>query len=337
VLTNLLPGLRDLRAPLSAGFIWLFGIWLLAWPDVNDSDSELVKSVLALKDAVSPAGVGAALAFVAYLLGSASESVLGGAVGLALRVWPDARRAVLMSGASEAAIEEVAVDAAWESSRRLRARDINERAAFGTLSFTDVVESVARSRDQLNADFERALAQGEHRRARALDEWERGVSELLPVNAAEHIRAWFLSRPEDEDWFYIPVGVRLKPVLEREMDQMRTRLLVDQPGLFSKVDRLRAEAEFRGAIALPLAFLACVVAFDTEEWWIGVAILALVVPLLTQALRRSRESTDALMEALRTGKVGSPTLDRVRALGTDQWVKDVWGPDGPPQASSPRR
>jgi hypothetical protein len=38
VLTSLLPGLRELRAPLSAGVLWLLAIWFLAEPSVPDAE-----------------------------------------------------------------------------------------------------------------------------------------------------------------------------------------------------------------------------------------------------------------------------------------------------------
>ena len=50
MLVNLLPGLRDLRAPLSAGFIWLLGIWLLVEPGLRGDDSKLTTSLEALVD-----------------------------------------------------------------------------------------------------------------------------------------------------------------------------------------------------------------------------------------------------------------------------------------------
>jgi hypothetical protein len=72
MLLNLLPGLRDLRAPLAAGYLWLTAGWLYFAPrlpnSVNDAQGVL-KDVYRIVNASSPVAVATALTFVAYILG----------------------------------------------------------------------------------------------------------------------------------------------------------------------------------------------------------------------------------------------------------------------------
>ena len=78
--SKLLPGLRDLRAPLAAGSIWLLAIWLaMDWtpPDAAHATG-IWRNLSELDGVVGAVGRGAALAFGVYLLGSISEAVISG-------------------------------------------------------------------------------------------------------------------------------------------------------------------------------------------------------------------------------------------------------------------
>ncbi|MFJ8957715.1 hypothetical protein ACIRJL_10540 [Streptomyces sp. NPDC102383] len=72
MLANLLPGLRDVRAPLSAGCIWLLTLWLVFEDRVPTQQRArgLWASLYRLGDVVGPAGVLASGAFLAYLIGA---------------------------------------------------------------------------------------------------------------------------------------------------------------------------------------------------------------------------------------------------------------------------
>ena len=69
MLTSLLPGLRQLRAPLAAGYLWLIAIWLI-WS--HPARAGMWGGWQALRDVrgqVSPLGKGVALTFAAYVVG----------------------------------------------------------------------------------------------------------------------------------------------------------------------------------------------------------------------------------------------------------------------------
>ena len=71
VLTSLLPGLREVRGPLTSGFVWLLVLWT-AFPDVV-ADLAASKPLADLNRVVPFLGEGAAfsvLTFVAYLIGA---------------------------------------------------------------------------------------------------------------------------------------------------------------------------------------------------------------------------------------------------------------------------
>jgi glycosyltransferase involved in cell wall biosynthesis len=69
VLANLLPGLRELRAPLAAGYVWLLAGWIALEPHVDSDDSRVFSSLLELGDVASAIGLGVATSFAAYLVG----------------------------------------------------------------------------------------------------------------------------------------------------------------------------------------------------------------------------------------------------------------------------
>jgi len=72
VLANLLPGLRDVRAPLATGCIWLLTLWLLVEDRVPTPRKAhgVWASLYRLGELLGPAGVLAAGAFLAYLIGA---------------------------------------------------------------------------------------------------------------------------------------------------------------------------------------------------------------------------------------------------------------------------
>ncbi|MDJ0466791.1 hypothetical protein [Streptomyces sp. H27-C3] len=72
MLANLLPGLRDVRAPLSAGCIWLLTLWLLLGDRVPTEQQArgVWASLYRLGGLIGPAGILASGSFLAYLIGA---------------------------------------------------------------------------------------------------------------------------------------------------------------------------------------------------------------------------------------------------------------------------
>jgi hypothetical protein len=73
LLANLLPGIRDLRGPLTVGYMWLLNLWLLFADDVpreRPSNNDVVAKLFDLGNLVGATVVLAAVSFVAYMIGS---------------------------------------------------------------------------------------------------------------------------------------------------------------------------------------------------------------------------------------------------------------------------
>jgi hypothetical protein len=99
-----------------------------------------------------------------------------------------------------------------------------------------------------------------------------------------------------------------------EGDNLRTRALLDNPGLFARVDQLEAEADFRRALGPALWALAVVLAFRAS-WWAVVPPLVLGGLLMLQGAQRRYQASASLVDAL--PRLGSPTLDYLKGEGPD--------------------
>jgi hypothetical protein len=90
---------------------------------------------------------------------------------------------------------------------------------------------------------------------------------------------------------------------------VRTRLIHESPDTVSEYDRLRAEADFRSAIVLPLLAIIILFAFEISWHW-GLAAGLLLI-LLGTARQKRREAGDILADAL--GIVDAPCIGAARA------------------------
>jgi len=75
ILANALPGFRDLRAPLIAGYIWLLFAWLIAQPDLDHQSTGLGGSLYDLAQRTGPLWIAAAVGVAAYLIGAVSQAI----------------------------------------------------------------------------------------------------------------------------------------------------------------------------------------------------------------------------------------------------------------------
>jgi hypothetical protein len=83
LLMNLLPGLRDLRAPLAAGYLWLTAGWLYFAPQLPASVDEadgVLKDIYRVIEASGPVAAAAGLSFAAYIIGILSTGLLTGPI-----------------------------------------------------------------------------------------------------------------------------------------------------------------------------------------------------------------------------------------------------------------
>jgi hypothetical protein len=78
VLSAILPGARQVRAPLAAGATWLLTIWLAIEPGLGEPNKAtgIYASLVRLSDATGTTVVLAVIGFLAYMLGSVTTSAV---------------------------------------------------------------------------------------------------------------------------------------------------------------------------------------------------------------------------------------------------------------------
>ncbi len=233
-LGSLLPGLREVRAPLAAGYLWLLALWLFYGGDNPDrSDARgLIERLYELEGLVSEIGLAVAVSFLAYLVGTLTE---------------------------------------WGTTAAMR---------------TQIARRMEWFDEYLRFQAETALME--------LDVDRDLIQERLQVVFDEKF-----STSERRD----------------ELAAIRTALMVDHPLLHDDYDRLRAEAEFRLAIVLPLTWLVAILGlhFDSAFFWGFAAIVALAA----QGTHYERRATAALIQSVVSDKVTPQYVEhQVRELST---------------------
>ena len=76
ILASALPGFRDLRAPIVAGYMWLLFAWLWVNPDLDHpSETGLSGTIYDLFQRIGPIWIAIAAGVLAYLMGSVSQDL----------------------------------------------------------------------------------------------------------------------------------------------------------------------------------------------------------------------------------------------------------------------
>jgi hypothetical protein len=319
-IANLLPGIRELRAPLAAGYLWLIAAWFLLHDSVptEHEASGLLADAYDLADAVGRVGVAAAVAFVAYLIGSLSlwisaslESVGGPVAGVSVPGRKRIREFVLPVDAERYPEAPHRLDSSrdgWYPAYDFRWVD---RIGFR-------LSEAGRNALQRAVDTTYQALLG-HCRAEKLAELFR--AEDIDVNLSDIVPAFMQEADEARstaERLYTDVEGRnefirnmgLPLYVYTEFDKIELRLLTDSPSLYAAIDRKRAESEFRLAITPPLFVLAIFFSWSWSAWWIFVLpVLALIY---ADGMRRTREANDLDADALQLGRVEAPTLERLK-------------------------
>ena len=282
MLAHLLPGIREVRAPLAAGYLWLLALWVAlepVLPDERDATG-VVESLYRLADGLSAVGVGVAVSFAAYLVGSLSISLFG----LPLGKWHGRRD-----------LSAQARDALAELARATR----SELERILSISGVDVEQLL----DESRVIAEVALPGGNRKIL-----YKRRRRGRRP-----HPRGPGSAQPRD---FEAEQQGRIAFAVTRELDVIATtRLLGRDQELYSAIDRLRAETEFRRAIVPPIVFGGLAVGLRVPgPWWllVGVVTLALAAGLMVDSIALQRRVNDLLLDVLTDNRVQSPILDRLR-------------------------
>ena len=284
MLTGLLPGLRELRAPLSAGFLWLLALWFASEPllPAASESSGAFASAYRLSDVVSAVGLGAALAFAAYLLGSLSVFVFSGVLRSLMSTsespsrWrvdtltPRARRCLRMVGS--------------DSREKL-----GDALGLSRVTITDLVQDAS-------------VAVGGY-----------GVEELESFGPSKTPTVGPGGPAPPAPEIVAEKSIRARVVADLH-DILDVRLLGRDAELYSRLDRADAEVSFRLAVVPPVVGLAAVLAFRLSAPAMLLVILAGVAcsaGLSFDAVRQQRRWHELVLAVLADGRVTSPSIDRL--------------------------
>jgi hypothetical protein len=238
VLGSLLPGVRDVRAPLAAGYTWLLVAWLLYGSDASQNPTGVALDLKRLHDTVSSAGAAVALSFVAYMIGVFSIAATG-ALGRQLTAWA---RPSWFSGSAPGTANALEIVVAPQLDEMVAALSLpgrdDSRPVYEQLA--DLVEPIARRpaqgrvyeavRDAVADEFEQMGRQlvgrepelfGEYDRLRAESELRTGL--VLPGMALGATLAWVGSG----GWRAVGVAVAVAAVLLVFLAKSRSHDAID--------------------------------------------------------------------------------------------------------------
>jgi hypothetical protein len=288
VLSSLLPGLRDLRAPLAAGYIWIFDLWLLFGDDFpTEADATGVfASLYRLGELIPQLGIGIAISFVAYIVGVLFASLSNRLLFAWRRIGPY-------------------IETSRKASRR-RPRSPSKLSYRVKEFFLLLFFSLG--------DYEYRM----HLRRSLREIVEQ--SGLPPPELSRYLRRSgvidqsFVEREIEDPKLYKNPEV-WGPLFERNLDNdrevLRARLMAEQEMLYGEFDRYKSEAEFRSSISIPLSTLIGTMAFLAHPAW---SLLMVVVAWLwLQAARLEDRADLALVSGVTAGKIESPTLQAIES------------------------
>jgi hypothetical protein len=305
VWTTLLPGLRELRAPLAAGYLWLLAGALALAPTIrtHHRTSAVIAEGYRIADSLGKPGLLVAATFTAYVLGILSMAL---------------RRPLLR---------------AYEV--------ITERARFkivlNTISPSGALYGavVNKFAEQFGADS--AIQQdAEDRLSRLLRTLphEPGERVRVPTSASDYPLSnnpyvWLITHEPHESiqlalrndiyrTFLLTLLINVEGYVLDIVHESQTapaRLLGKEPDLYNAYDRCVGESDFRIALALPLFGLIGALVYRGGPWWLF--LLPLPVLLISLGYVSVIEAKEMLAAAMATERLESPSLARIAREPTD--------------------
>ncbi|MGI5155864.1 hypothetical protein [Microbispora sp. CA-102843] len=298
MLANLLPGIREIRAPLAAGYLWLSLIWL-TWArnlPLKADATGLLADLYTLAGAVGLPAVSVAVSFAAYLIGVLSVSR---SMWFAFIMPLPPRYARPRSSSS---LRDLLFDLSIGSPSRFkyRRRGVQIWSKLSTRHITDAKPYLA------------------------VSAWHRIIM-LLAMKGILPLERWtYLTHPrlanrqdaipvtkEVLDRLDLMIGV-----IHREMALTPARLLGTETEVYNAYDRAKAEAEFRIGVTAPLLGLAIGTGW-TVNLLAGLVMLGASALLFASGIRRLDEADHLLLEALRArgGRLGKGALTFLKEYG----------------------
>jgi hypothetical protein len=302
MLATLLPGLRELRAPLAAGYLWLVSAWFILAPKISSSiwnTKGVWQDAYRLGEFFGRPGILVAATFTAYVIGILTERLAR------LLVWPVGlvRDAVLPGGRTYGILQDAVLDTLvrrYHESQEFRTA-VRQHLDVATLAGIFVNLPRFWSGDLATA---KALEEAMKREASLDDPVVSETTEEVLANAARRDN-------ELRTVLYFTINLRYyADSLNENLYLIPARLVGKEQEIYERWDRLRAESEFRLSIAPPLAAMAIILANRLNPLW-----LLLIVPsayLTFQGFAREEAATAQLAESIRAGRVASAVLEDIR-------------------------
>lgn len=334
-LASAIPGLRDIRAPLLAGYAWLLFAWLVLKPEPGLTDATgLMENVVGLAETVGPVATAAGVSVIAYLIGALQLgflSFVGGVWGSGLGLWHHWRSAVAFQRSPEDRTRFPYYEHPDDGALLKPGGVWTSRPFSRTMTMLGEMLKPHFMRDAASRKGEAIFEQEERDRFDyAISKW-RNHDE--PEGRLECHRLVLRALPPD----FFPGVPQVRRKLERSLTDLEAddasqllndlqglrralsdeprqpRLLLgEKPTLFGEADRLRSEAELRQSIAPPIVALIGLLIIEVGSW----CFVLLLAPYLLyrQARAQESESRALVYEAISNDKVPSPALARLKQL-----------------------
>jgi hypothetical protein len=308
-LTSLLPGVREVRAPLVAGYLWVLFGWLVADPSSPDEARvDLYDRLSEVLRAIGPVGQAVAVSILAFLLGSVLTTVAIKLFQWAIGRWRGRRLyASVISPHNETgriSPEDLALLAGvgpgegylpgWRGYMAGPSPDPSLDRAILAMSDRELGEERRRLESALESIAVRAKDDSV-----TLELRSRGAAEVVAFEVSQgdsYVR----------EEFVVPTFSAARDLFA-EFPVLRTRLVEQAQTTGNQIERIHAEAEFRFAVAVPLVALSLLFATVNRLWL--VALLA-PIALLVQGLSLEREGDRQTIDALRA-RSGTPEMELI--------------------------
>jgi hypothetical protein len=295
VLASLLPGFRHVRNPLVAGALWMLLAWLLFGDALmpHAGGGAIESRLHELETLVGDSIVLAALGLLAILLGGIVPPFPLHAIARRLEINQGARQDIVLCWLFGLTGEFVERDGDFN----LWLHRLTDRAPY------DLDWEVFKDSDC--PPMMRSWAQHASEQPESVRMGRRVVSRPEPMG-------------NDEAWSWL-TDLTEASIEEEMATGLPMQLQIEREGLYNDFDRVRAEAELRASIVVPLLWLVILLAVGHSLWW----LLGVVGPLLLlrQGVQSYVESEQRLQAAVRYGVVTSPTVEFVRSLHEpERWV-----------------
>jgi hypothetical protein len=337
MLATLLPGLRDLRAPLAAGYLWLAAGWLYFASQlpasVNDANGVL-KDIYRVADASNPVAIAAGLTFTAYLLGILSTGLLTPVVHFMSFVLT---LPILLASIAVSNIERYIKkrqedlhltdfeDDLWALLTRRSLWNSGARRRLNLLA-GKVSSRILTDPDYRNTFMEKLEERSIRRLVRRMNGFGVYKYQILMDNASEDEEAKvvelrkMLVEDLQEGSQAAAVALFASEVdvyehlrrIDDDLELVPEQIVGDKPATYERWDRLIAEAEFRQAVVPPLfAILAALMARAVLGWPLWVLAAAIPLVIYYQGVLKGNAAEAQLIQTVEANVVQLPALERL--------------------------